>query len=135
MSATAAVGTVARPRRSGPLGPVSRQPVPATACGAPAPGRAEAPATPGRTLLAVVLLVAAVAVGGLALRSVPALRGPAPSPAHSVTVQSGQTLSEVAEVNLPHLPIAEGVTRIQLANRLNSAHVHAGQTLRIPAVG
>ncbi|WP_406830246.1 LysM peptidoglycan-binding domain-containing protein [Pedococcus sp. KACC 23699] len=54
---------------------------------------------------------------------------------HSTTVQAGQTLSEVAAAQLPQLPIAEGVARIQLANDLAGSDVHAGQSLLIPAVG
>lgn len=54
---------------------------------------------------------------------------------HTVTVQAGQTLSEVASVELPQLSVAEGVARIQLANDLSTSQVHAGQELAIPAVG
>ena len=49
--------------------------------------------------------------------------------------QLGQTLSEVAAEQLPDLPLAEGVARLQLANHLSSTQVHAGQTLLIPAAG
>ena len=50
-------------------------------------------------------------------------------------VQSGQTLSEVAAAQLPQLPLADAVARIQVANDLAGSDVHAGQTLLIPAVG
>jgi hypothetical protein len=54
---------------------------------------------------------------------------------HSTTVQPGQTLSEIAARQLPQLPIADAVARIQVSNNLTSSQVHAGQTLVIPAVG
>jgi hypothetical protein len=54
---------------------------------------------------------------------------------HSTTVQSGQTLSEVAAQQLPSLPVRDAVARIQVANDLTTTEVHAGQTLLIPAVG
>ncbi len=54
---------------------------------------------------------------------------------HSTTVQAGQTLSEVAAAQLPQLPIAEAVARIQVANDLAGSDVHAGQTLLIPTAG
>lgn len=57
------------------------------------------------------------------------------APQHTVTVESGQTLSEIAAHALPGLPVTEGVAQIQLANGLSSSEVHAGQVLQIPAVG
>lgn len=54
---------------------------------------------------------------------------------HSTTVQSGQTLSEVAARELPQLPVRDAVARIQAANDLTSEQVHAGQALLIPRVG
>ncbi|EBM0725498.1 LysM peptidoglycan-binding domain-containing protein, partial [Salmonella enterica subsp. enterica serovar Senftenberg] len=54
---------------------------------------------------------------------------------HATTVESGQTLSEVAATQLPQLPLADAVARIQVANDLAGNDVHAGQTLLIPAVG
>ena len=51
----------------------------------------------------------------------------------SVVVQHGQTLSEIAAVHLPGLPVGQGVVEIQLANSLNSLQVQAGQVLQIPA--
>lgn len=50
----------------------------------------------------------------------------------TVTVESGQTLSEVAHEALPQLPVREAVARVQIANDLNSSQVHAGQVLQIP---
>jgi hypothetical protein len=54
---------------------------------------------------------------------------------HSTTVQSGQTLSQIAVAQLPGLSMADAVARIQVANDLTSSEIHAGQTLLIPAVG
>jgi hypothetical protein len=54
---------------------------------------------------------------------------------HSTTVQSGQTLSQIAVEQLPQLSMAEAVVQIQVANDLTDSNVHAGQTLLIPAVG
>ncbi|MEO7061051.1 MAG: LysM peptidoglycan-binding domain-containing protein [Lapillicoccus sp.] len=54
---------------------------------------------------------------------------------HTVTVTSGQTLSEIALRELPSLPMSEGVAQLQLANHLNTSEVHAGQALSIPHIG
>jgi hypothetical protein len=54
---------------------------------------------------------------------------------HSTTVQAGQTLSQIATQQLPGLPVADAVARIQIANDLTSSDIHAGQSLLIPAVG
>ncbi|PKW25758.1 hypothetical protein ATL31_0558 [Phycicoccus duodecadis] len=51
---------------------------------------------------------------------------------HAVTVGAGQTLSEVAAAELPGLSVSQGVLAIQLANRLSTAQVSAGQRLVIP---
>ena len=54
---------------------------------------------------------------------------------HSTTVRPGQTLSEIAARQLPQLPVADAVARIQVANNLTTNQVHSGQALLIPAVG
>ena len=54
---------------------------------------------------------------------------------HAVTVSAGQTLSEVAEAQLPKLPVSQGIVQIQLANNLSTTDVHAGQSLLIPRIG
>ena len=72
-----------------------------------------------------VLLVSGLARAG----------APAQSATRVVTVQSGQTLSHIAARELPDLPIGTAVAEIQLANQLNTTHVHAGQQLVIPEVG
>ena len=51
-----------------------------------------------------------------------------------VTVQAGQTLSELAVALLPELSIAEGVAQLQLANGLSTPAIHAGQRLVVPSL-
>ena len=79
-------------------------------------------------VVAVGLAITAVLVGGLVARA----GGTGP---HRVTVQAGQTLSQIALAELPELPMGTAVAEIQIANRLNTSHVHAGQELVIPDVG
>ncbi|MCE1178560.1 MAG: LysM peptidoglycan-binding domain-containing protein [Micrococcales bacterium] len=77
------------------------------------------------TLVAAALLAvatAAFAVGG-------------PTVDHTITVRPGQTLSEIASVELPGLPVGDAVARIQIANDLPGAQISAGQSLDIPEVG
>jgi len=50
----------------------------------------------------------------------------------TVTVAPGQTLSEVALAELPEMSISEGVLAIQMANKMSTAQVSAGQRLVIP---
>lgn len=102
----------------------------------PAPAAREARAAVRVTRMG--RLVATVVLAGLLvlLTVTVTARAAAPSaPEHTVTVRAGQTLSEVAAAELPQLPIAEGVARLQLANRLPSVQVRAGQQLLVPAVG
>lgn len=83
----------------------------------------------GRLVIAflVALAVAAVAV------AVAGRVASAAEPPRTITVHAGQTLSEIAAVQLPELPIRDGVVELQLANGLSTDQVHAGQTLTIPA--
>jgi hypothetical protein len=84
----------------------------------------------------LVRTVGAVALAGtLGWTVTSAMAAGAVAPAHTVTVEAGQTLSAVAARELPDLPVREGVARLQLANGLSSSDVHAGQVLQIPAVG
>ena len=57
----------------------------------------------------------------------------APGPVGSVEVRPGQTLTQIAQAEMPGLPAAEAVARIQLANNLPSVHITAGQVIVIPA--
>jgi outer membrane murein-binding lipoprotein Lpp len=85
----------------------------------------------GRLAITLTVLVAAVVL------AISLLSGGASATQidHATTVESGQTLSEVAAAQLPQLPLADAVARIQVANDLAGSDVHAGQTLLIPAVG
>lgn len=76
-------------------------------------------------VLAVAVLAAILGLGGVSGAG-------AASAEHVVTVESGQTLSEIAAAELPGMSISQGVLAIQLANGLSTAQVSAGQTLVVP---
>ncbi|MBC9957238.1 LysM peptidoglycan-binding domain-containing protein [Yimella sp. cx-51] len=82
----------------------------------------------GRRVLAALVLALVCAGGWGAAQAVAG----GPAAIDSVTVQSGQTLSQIAHEAYPSLPVAEAVVRVQLANNMNSLHVHPGQELSIP---
>ncbi|GAA1904224.1 LysM peptidoglycan-binding domain-containing protein [Lapillicoccus jejuensis] len=82
----------------------------------------------------LLVLASAVTLGVVLLVSVLGAGSAAATIDHTVTVSSGQTLSQVAAHELPGLPVDEGVAQIQLANGLSSLQVHAGQRLAIPAL-
>lgn len=97
----------------------------------PAIGRPGALRISARGRRVILLLVAAtIAVvliftgGGAANTSEQPLR---------VEVQQGQTLSEIAAEYRPDVDVRTGMTQIQLANRMNTDQVNAGQVLIIPA--
>ncbi|MBB2987057.1 LysM peptidoglycan-binding domain-containing protein [Terracoccus luteus] len=50
----------------------------------------------------------------------------------SVTVRSGETLSQIAARELPDLAVRDGVVALQLQNSLASDQVSAGQQLLVP---
>jgi hypothetical protein len=85
----------------------------------------------GRLLITLMVVAAAVRLTVMLTTSVGAA---APRIDHATTVSVGQTLSDVAAVQLPSLPVNEALARIQLANGLNTTQVHAGQSLLIPAM-
>lgn len=87
----------------------------------------------GRLAITLTVLLAAVVLAATLLASGGAPAAPAVD--HATTVRPGQTLSEVAAEQLPQLPVAEAVARIQVVNSLSTSEVHAGQSLLIPAVG
>lgn len=76
----------------------------------------------------VVLVVVAGLVTGLAFTAI----GGGGGPARTITVEPGQTLSQIAATRLPAVPVDDAVARIRLANNLPSAQVQAGQRLVIP---
>ena len=101
------------------------------------PEVAAVPATPLRlTRAARLALTLTVVISAVAL-AIALFSGGASATVidHSTTVQSGQTLSEIAVQQLPQLPMAEAVVQLQVANDLTGSNVHAGQTLLIPVVG
>jgi hypothetical protein len=120
------------------------QPAEVGYAGAPVPGRPHlvllpggaaetAPTGPvrltrrGRVVLVGLGLALAVGLGLVGLRAAGAAEAP-----RVVTVEVGQTLSEVAAAELPDMSISDGILAIQLENRLTTAQVSAGQHLVIP---
>lgn len=83
----------------------------------------------GRVVMALLALVLLLAAG---LGATAAFAGAA-APSHTITVVTGQTLSEIAAAQLPDLALSDAIVEIQLANSLSTDQVHAGQTLTIPA--
>ncbi|MGL5865221.1 MAG: LysM peptidoglycan-binding domain-containing protein [Dermatophilaceae bacterium] len=82
----------------------------------------------GRCVVGAALAVLTAAVGWL-----PVARASGSSPApRTVTVSTGQTLSEIAVTHLPHVSVDNGIVAIRIANRMSSAQIHAGQRLVIP---
>ncbi len=84
----------------------------------------------GRLTITLAVLAGVVLGGFLVARAVAAPLAGASEPA--VTVEAGESLSQVAHEALPKLPVREAMARIQVENDLNSAQVQAGQVLRIP---
>ena len=84
----------------------------------------QATGAPARAGLVLATLIAAGWGAGRAFASSPSTT--------QLVVQPGQTLSEVAHQAYPQLPVAEAVVRLQLANDLNTLHVHPGQSLTAP---
>ncbi|MGG5257512.1 LysM peptidoglycan-binding domain-containing protein [Phycicoccus avicenniae] len=83
-----------------------------------------------RGRLVLLVLAAVVLAGVLGIRATGGAG--AVEPAHTVTVQGGQTLSQIAAAELPNLSVDQGIIAIQVANRMSSARVSAGQQLVIP---
>ena len=106
-----------------------------------APDRRTAPASAGpvgarrmRITVRGRLVLSAIALGLLlALGAGRAVAGGAQIDDRTTTVESGQTLSQIALRELPGLPLDEAVVAIQVENKLSTPHVHAGQVLVIPA--
>lgn len=74
-------------------------------------------------ILLVALVIAVVGLtGGAAASSAPV----------AVTVEQGQTLSQIAAEHMGGTSIATAVAELQLANGLSSAQVQAGQQIVIP---
>ncbi|NYF97072.1 LysM peptidoglycan-binding domain-containing protein [Janibacter cremeus] len=78
------------------------------------------------TMTVATLALASVAGAGVAFG------GQAAAP-EQVTVETGQTLTSIAALEMSGVPTDDAITRIRQANDLSTSHVHAGQTLLIPA--
>lgn len=75
------------------------------------------------TVLLVALVAALVGLtGGASASGAPV----------TVTVEQGQTLSQIAAEHMSGTSLATAVAELQLANGLSSAQVRAGQTVVIP---
>lgn len=68
----------------------------------------------------------------LSLMAVARWTSPDLPPTHSVVVQQGQSLSQIAAQELPMVPTETASLRIRIANGLNSSVVMDGQSLVIP---
>lgn len=79
----------------------------------------------------LALTTTAGLVLALVLASVLGLLGPAGATS-SVVVEPGMTLSEIAAVHLPDVPLSQAVVDIQRANKLSTTSIAAGQELVIP---
>lgn len=80
--------------------------------------------------LTITLAVAVIALSMAAWTLI------APSPGgvdHTVVVESGQSLWQIAAAELPALDTSAAVVEIQQLNNLQSGQVRIGQVLRIPA--
>ncbi|MBO0853123.1 MAG: LysM peptidoglycan-binding domain-containing protein [Nocardia sp.] len=86
----------------------------------------------GLVTLAISALLTAVVVAGLAFIAQSRTPGP-PSATETVQVQSGESLSQVAERVAPGIPVRDTVSRIAELNGLGGADVVAGRTLVVPA--
>jgi len=83
----------------------------------------------GRRLLGVLIaLVLLVGAGAAAT----AWATPGAAAPRSVTVHSGQTLSEIAHRAYPSMLVSDAVTKVALANDLNGLQVTAGERLELP---
>lgn len=84
----------------------------------------------GRLVLTTVV-AAIAAIAGIA--GTVWLAGSGPSAAARVlTVERGQTLSQIARTAMPDVSTQEAVLRLELANDLTSSQIHAGQRLTVP---
>lgn len=81
----------------------------------------------------LVVSVLAAIVLALLLSTYAGSLASASGEAKEITVQAGQTLSEIAAKHLPDLSIRDAVVELQILNGLSTSHIHAGQTLRVPA--
>lgn len=86
----------------------------------------------GRLLVTGVVMLVVLAAGSLALSRAFAAPAAAAQPTTTVTVQAGQTLSEIAERYVSGMSLDSAVATIQIANNLDSTQISAGQRLVVP---
>lgn len=96
------------------------------AVGIPAKGAVRLTRRGRLTMTLSTLAVASVAGAGMAFG------GPTVT-AEEVTVEPGQTLTSIAALEMVGVPTDDAIAQIRQANDLATSHVHAGQTLVIPA--
>lgn len=82
----------------------------------------------GRLAITTTVLLAALVAAFVGLTGGASATG-APV---TVTVEQGQTLSQVAAEHMGGMSVSTAVAELRLANGLSSAQVRAGQTLVIP---
>jgi len=82
-------------------------------------------------LLCTLVLVAVLAAAAVAASARSGGASASTSP-QRITIAQGQTLSGLAVIYLPDLPISQGVDAIRVANRLQNDRIIAGDTLIIP---
>ncbi|WP_182347602.1 LysM peptidoglycan-binding domain-containing protein [Tomitella gaofuii] len=80
--------------------------------------------------VAVAVLLALVILAAAQVRSIGATT--MPGDVNTVEVSSGDTLSSIARQAAPDVPVGQMVDRIIALNELDSAAVHAGQSLVVP---
>lgn len=85
----------------------------------------------GRLARTIVLALVCLAGTLMGIRGLTTADASTPA-VDTVTVQSGQTLSSIAQQAYPSLSVRDGVARIQLANNLNTNQVFGGEQLRLP---
>ncbi|QDO88074.1 hypothetical protein FNH13_06705 [Ornithinimicrobium ciconiae] len=97
--------------------------------------RTDAPGAGGFTLTRRGRLAITMTVATALVLAVIAAFGMFPATAasgHTITVQPGQTLSQIAVTELPELPMDRAIVQIQVANDMNTRQVQAGMDLEIP---
>lgn len=86
----------------------------------------------GRLVRSLVAATAVVAAGVVLFSgNAGAVNDDGAAPA-LVTVEAGQTLTQIAQIHLPHLPLDQAVTELQVTNRVDGSSIYAGQVLTLP---
>lgn len=126
-----AVSPVASPGTSGARRPGRRGHLRLVPPAAPsAPLRLTRRARLVRTTALLTLAAGLVASVGVARAAGPTGLPQAP---RAVVVHAGESLWQIASAELPGMPVADAVARIQLANGMSTGQIRAGERLLIPA--